>query len=646
MSGQALVTIGGKEWGVYLATTPYELTRGLGGLPYIPQGTGMLFDLGAEQLITVTTVPMLFPLDIVFINSSQIVNGLASHVAPGYMGTSEVPARYFLEVNAGEAQGIDKGDQAMISYLINRPQQGTANGLVNFAGQVLALGLGVSVFRKVVKSVTGKGSTGVLPTPGQKLLPHTGKRDAGNYQLKMDRMGNLIITRSNDPGKDIFLQFESDKNLVYEILKKGERKDLDAGWPVRVKRGEPRASILDDLWDNSAQPSNLPMTRTSTTKANECGEPVPAHYRDLIGFIREPVQENSLLALPAVVPGDGERKIDAVLRQLKDGVEHLQDSQQFRLFLTTMAKFHDYSIGNLILIAIQRPSATRVAGFHTWKDLGRWVKSGERGIAILAPVMPPKPKTEEKEEKQEIEIEPAPVYFKAVHVFDVSQTEGKPLPDFEVPVLTGEVNEELFAKAMSLGRSQRLEVSFESRPGLDPGIKGTYTGKTIWVRPDEARSQQLKTLLHELAHYFTESVFRIPRADAEVLAESAAFVVGAHFGFDTGVRSFPYIALWSRDKKLLAANLGAIRKVSEHMIGALEKCPVEAKTQVGSAYLPRLKTIAPAISKEASKKMDFLADSRSHCCSSVDGTGLRPQLETVFQEAIARAKRAKEGITK
>jgi len=323
----------------------------------------------------------------------------------------------------------------------------------------------------------------------------------------------------------------------------------------------------------------------------EGGERVPAEYRDIIGFLRDPLPEYSLLAwLPAVEAEAGEKKIDAVMKQLKAGVEGIQDSYQFRLFLTTMAKFHDYSIGNQILIMLQKPEATRIAGFNTWKDLGRWVKKAEKGIAILAPVMPPKAKVTCPEcgaeaprmarfcpqcghgmdGGTELETE-QPRYFKVVHVFDVSQTEGEPLPEFEVPSLTGEANEALFEKVMALAGAQGLDVSFESRPNQDPAIKGSYSGKNIWVRPEESRAQQLKTLLHEVAHYFSEGVFRIPRQDAETIAESAAFVVGAHFGFDTGVRSFPYVALWARDKKVLEQNLGAIRKVSTEIIEALEK---------------------------------------------------------------------------
>jgi len=170
-------------------------------------------------------------------------------------------------------------------------------------------------------------------------------------------------------------------------------------------------------------------------------------------------------------------------------------------------------------------------------------------------------------------IEGTPRYFKVVYVFDLNQTEGKPLPEFEVPVLTGEANEVLFSKVLTLAKSQGLTVSFESQPEQDPEIKGFYSGKLIWIRPEESRAQQLKTLLHEVAHYYSEGVFQIPRRDAETIAESAAFTVGTHFGFDTGVRSFGYVALWSQDKKVLEQNLAAIRRVATVTIEGIEGLP-------------------------------------------------------------------------
>jgi hypothetical protein len=124
---------------------------------------------------------------------------------------------------------------------------------------------------------------------------------------------------------------------------------------------------------------------------------------------------------------------------------------------------------------------------------------------------------------------------------------------------------------MHLVQAQEVEISFEPRPDQDPDIKGMYFAKTIWVRPEESRAQQLKTLIHEVAHYYTEGVFRIPRQDAETIAESVAFTIGAHFGFDTGTRSFPYVAIWSKDKKVLEANLASIRKVSAKIFNGLEQ---------------------------------------------------------------------------
>jgi antirestriction protein ArdC len=275
----------------------------------------------------------------------------------------------------------------------------------------------------------------------------------------------------------------------------------------------------------------------------------------------------------SVEPETRERKIDEVLRQLKSGVDSIQDSDNFREFLLTMSKFHDYSIGNLILIMLQKPEATRVAGYTTWKELGRYVRKGEKGIAILAPCMPPKETRvvePEDEEDEEIQVETRPIYFKVVHVFDVSQTEGKELPEVEVPALIGEADDELYNGVLNLAKLQGLDVSFESRPYQDPAIKGMYSGKIIWVRPEESRAQQLKTLLHEMAHYYSEGVFRMPRRNAETIAESVAFTVGAHFGFDSGIRSFPYVALWAQDKKVLEQNLADIRKVSTKIIDALE----------------------------------------------------------------------------
>ena len=197
------------------------------------------------------------------------------------------------------------------------------------------------------------------------------------------------------------------------------RKLRQQGWAVRVTDRKTPDGKKYYVWigRKKTPPELLPQVLIAD------GERVPSQYHDLIAWIREPLPTYSFSTItllpqtwPAVVPEVKERKIDEVLKQLKEGVEGVQSSHNFRQFLLTMSKFHDYSIGNLILIAMQRPDATRVAGFNTWKDLSRWVKKGEKGIAILAPVMPPKPKPEEEEEETEEELRP--VHFKVVYVFE------------------------------------------------------------------------------------------------------------------------------------------------------------------------------------------------------------------------------------
>ena len=501
MAGQLRVTVAGRQWLASLADTYWELVQGLGGVAAMDAGAGMLFDLGSEQAITVTTEPMLFSLDIAFLSESLVITEVYRSVPPGCLVHSATPARYFLEVNAGELADIRSGDQAALEILSLQGETSVPDWVPAFSSFTAFLLMSfflvgaVKILAKAMSSDTPKVS--LLREPSQE-----------------GRVG-------------------------------------------RAKAGK------------------CARCSASRDQCEVCEKVSPRDY-GLLSWVGSPIPDYSF----TVEPETKERKIDEVLKRLKEGVESIQQGENFREFLLTMSKFHDYSIGNLMLIMLQKRNATRVAGFNTWKDLGRWVKKGEKGIAILAPCMPPKgtapappkePSTREGETAEEPEVEEIrPVYFKVVYVFDISQTEGKPLPEFEVPVLTGEANSDLFDRALRLAKAQGLKVSFDSRPQQDPDIKGMYFGKTIWVRPEEPPAQQLKTLLHEVAHYYSEGVFRIPRRDAETIAESAAFTVGAHFGFDTGTRSFSYVALWSQDKKVLERNLAAIRQVSDKIIDALE----------------------------------------------------------------------------
>ncbi|MBI2852758.1 MAG: DUF192 domain-containing protein, partial [Chloroflexi bacterium] len=264
MAGQAAVRIKDKEWLVSIATAPWELEQGLGGLPDLPPGTGMLFDLGFEQTIHVTTAPMLFPLDIIFLSGELTVIEIYENVEPDYLVTSTQPARYFIEVNAGELEGIAPGDMVSVDLLPFEEVPVAPDWfsmMFSLAG-FLVLG---TVMVGITKDFTQKAFGEPEKKPA--LLPHVSSRKStASYELETDRMGDIIITRSDDPGKDVFLQFESDRTLIYDLLKKGEKKDLDAGWKIKIKQSEPRASILDELWERSAQPQRLPSTAKKPTR--------------------------------------------------------------------------------------------------------------------------------------------------------------------------------------------------------------------------------------------------------------------------------------------------------------------------------------------------------------------------------------------
>jgi hypothetical protein len=417
---------------------------------------------------------------------------------------------------------------------------------------------------------------------------------SGNWKDSKVYGGIQNLLRLLKPGDTVFVKKVTlEKTLFYSVENyKGEIEITDR-------------SLLNE------ESSNL---REPVFEDVESCYIIPSRYRDLLPFL-DMYPVGSFLIEPSVAPGTA--KIDAILQKLKDGVTSIQDSTLFREYLLTMSKFWSYSVGNLILIMLQKRDASRVAGFTTWKELGRFVKAGEKGIMILAPCLPPKggyefwargndkysvrflegqwytyninekkgaggpfkSKVEAESDlarqgfskvKEEAEIYEAPRYFKVVYVFDVSQTTGKELPVIEVKSLTGAANPELWDKMMALLKRKGVNMSFESRPDQNPEIKGQFLmPDNIWIRPEESEAQQLKTIIHEAGHYYTESVFGISRADAETIAESVAFVVGAHFGFDSGTRSFSYVAVWSQDKKVLERNLASIKNVSGSILNDL-----------------------------------------------------------------------------
>ena len=290
-------------------------------------------------------------------------------------------------------------------------------------------------------------------------------------------------------------------------------------------------------------------------------------------------------------PSDDTRaRVKALTEQLETGVKAVFESEKYKAYLKAMSRFHHYSFGNVMLILMQCPEASIVAGYTTWKKrFGRTVKKGEHGIMILAPA--PYKRIVETEKIDPLTKTPIldangdPVRetdyivqqsFKVAYVFDVSQTEGRELPSLGVGELSGEVEhfERIFAAVEALS-----PVPVEYRPAQKS--KGCYSHleQKIYLNRGMSQVQTLKTLIHETAHALLHA--RPEAADKdrhtkEVEAESIAYVVCQHFGIDTADYSFPYVTSWSSGKELdeLKASLDCISKTASSLITAMESaCP-------------------------------------------------------------------------
>uniref|UniRef100_UPI003AB35647 YodL domain-containing protein n=1 Tax=Neglectibacter timonensis TaxID=1776382 RepID=UPI003AB35647 len=286
--------------------------------------------------------------------------------------------------------------------------------------------------------------------------------------------------------------------------------------------------------------------------------------------------------------------------RLETGIQELFESERYKAYLTSMAKFHSYSFNNTLLIAMQ--GGQLVAGYNKWRDdFHRNVKRGEKGIKILAPapykVKKEVPKLDEQgqpvmdkdgnpvTEKKEIQV-PA---FKIVSVFDVSQTEGEPLPSIGVDELAGNVEQyEDFFKALE--QTSPVPMAFEDIPG---GSHGYYhlIDKRIAIQENMSELQTLKTAIHEIAHAklhaidpeapVTEQADRPDSRTREVQAESVAYAVCQHYGLDTSDYSFGYVAGWSsgKDLKELRASLETIRATAHELITTIDGHLAELQQQ-------------------------------------------------------------------
>jgi antirestriction protein ArdC len=258
-----------------------------------------------------------------------------------------------------------------------------------------------------------------------------------------------------------------------------------------------------------------------------------------------------------------------LIERLERGFQRIQESDEYRRYLDTVSRFHQYSISNTMLIWMQRPEATHVAGFRTWLSLGRHVLKGERGIRIFAPMSYRRTMTVTGQETGEPEQEEIhQLRFRAVSVFDISQTDGEDLAQPPVTLLSGD-DESLGQSLATIATAEGLTIDRAPGQGGAGGANGWYarSSRTIWVDPDLAPVMAGKTLCHELAHHFAEHIDS--RQEHETIAESVAYIVLGHFGIDASDYSFGYLASWS-DAATFKAKLADIQTIAGQIIERIE----------------------------------------------------------------------------
>ncbi len=278
----------------------------------------------------------------------------------------------------------------------------------------------------------------------------------------------------------------------------------------------------------------------------------------------------------------GSDRLKEITDRLEQGVAELFESERYKEYLRVMARFHSYSFNNTLLIAMQCPGATRLAGFQSWKKLGRHVKKGEKGIKVIAPT--PFKKTVEEDGEEKVIVVPR---YKVVSTYDVSQTEGKPLPEI-ASTLTGSVDS--FDDFMAaLTRVSPVPVGFEDISGSAHGYY-SLADKRIAVQEGMSEQQTLKTLIHEISHAKLHDYDLkappderpdIDRETMECQAESIAYTVCQHYGLDTSDYSFGYVAVWSsgRELKELRSSLEIIRDTAAEVIDSVEDQLQELRRQ-------------------------------------------------------------------
>jgi hypothetical protein len=258
--------------------------------------------------------------------------------------------------------------------------------------------------------------------------------------------------------------------------------------------------------------------------------------------------------------------VDFLIQQLEAG-----KSETLTAYLAAMARFHAYSFGNILQIARQRPTATKVAGLRAWNELGRFVKKGEKGIQILAPMIGYRRRRDaaEQEPNANQDAKPAPMLigFRAVYVFDISQTTGEDLPEFEQNI-SGEVGAHR-DRMIAFLAAQNIKLEFNEN--IAPALGVSYGGKIVLL-PGQSDAEAFVTLVHEASHELLHKAERrtmTTQTVRETEAEAVAFIVGQAVGLEMGKSSSDYIQMYAGNAALLAESLEVIQRTSAVILDAI-----------------------------------------------------------------------------
>lgn len=399
----------------------------------------------------------------------------------------------------------------------------------------------------------------------------------------------------------------------YSFRDKGEFPDSRIRFSTRVED--------IDLTKGMVTEATAPYEEVTDTKEKD-------NVRDI------PTVQTATIPLP--VQG---KDMDSIMQSLESGVEELFTSNRYQEFLKTMAKFHNYSFNNTMLIAMQRPDATLVTSYKNWQSMGRQVMKGEKGITIIAPA--PYKKMKEKEVLDENQrpimgtdgkpktekVEVTVPHFKAVTVFDIAQTSGEPIQTLAPELLTAAVQDfDSFMQAIQ--KISPVPIRFDE---IDGNANGYYhnADKEIVIKKGLSESQTLKTAIHETAHAklhdkeIMESLgVEKDRLTKEVEAESVAYCVCSSFGLDTSDYSFPYIAGWSssREMKEMKASMDVIRKTAGEMIDQLtEELEIILEEKQKTELHDKYGILVDAL-EAAGYRYDYRESEPGHIVLAPDGT--------------------------